>query len=106
MAYRLQLISFEARLKIAAVAATAAAANGRSPAGCGSASRLPQSRRLRPQPGRRAVRLRRPPQDCRSRGDCGSSPGRAVCRRGNRLKIAAVAATAAKTRGRTANNRI
>ena len=61
-----------------------------------AASRLPQSRRLR-----HIHRLRfvcpdiRPPQDCRSRGDCGVAPLHHVHRPASRLKIAAVAATAA-----------
>jgi len=37
----------------------------------------------------------RPPQDCRSRGDCGLSQTTAAGARSARLKIAAVAATAA-----------
>ena len=107
------------RLKIAAVAATAACRHG-GPESCGTASRLPQSRRLRLHPSMEAlsshfrlkiaavaataagvslpddryrhrlkiaavaataarparrcsVSMMLPPQDCRSRGDCGRS---------------------------------
>ena len=63
---------------------------------CVAASRLPQSRRLRH--ARRALQVRNqvPPQDCRSRGDCGELIfSSSVCSLSCRLKIAAVAATAA-----------
>ena len=65
------------RLKIAAVAATAAFF-----VFCGVKS------------------LRAPPQDCRSRGDCGISSRRNIESDVRRLKIAAVAATAAMKRGK------
>ena len=60
-----------------------------------SASRLPQSRRLRL--GRQIVVgfAAAPPQDCRSRGDCGRLARGQVLGWRCRLKIAAVAATAA-----------
>ena len=87
------------RLKIAAVAATAAASWLLGWLSVISASRLPQSRRLRPHlalpdsmrgvpasrlPQSRRLRLLQtradfgiedPPQDCRSRGDCGQRSG-------------------------------
>jgi len=108
-----------ARLKIAAVAATAATPSG-SPLAAGfTASRLPQSRRLRRLNLASILTWTKPPQDCRSRGDCGIPPvhvephsfgppqdcrsrGDCGCPHGLspfmafiRLKIAAVAATAA-----------
>ena len=83
-----------------------------------TASRLPQSRRLRPtnnpQNNRRRRRLTiaavaataadaamcdidrsEPPHDCRSRGDCGQRPKTQKGNDNDRLTIAAVAATAA-----------
>jgi len=59
------------------------------------ASRLPQSRRLRRR--RQVCRPDRvaPPQDCRSRGDCGQTVRVPPFHPASRLKIAAVAATAA-----------
>ena len=107
------------RLKIAAVAATAAAWAPTCKIATRSASRLPQSRRLRHQPASfpstgvlnrlkiAAVAATAasatdtllvasvPPQDCRSRGDCGQKMRPHYSRPANRLKIAAVAATAA-----------
>ena len=59
------------RLKIAAVAATAASSTTRKNLAARSASRLPQSRRLRQLGFHVLVRRLNPPQDCRSRGDCG-----------------------------------
>ena len=112
------------RLKIAAVAATAASAgvvpvhrrpeppqDCRSRGDCGlrdrhavscirSASRLPQSRRLRPEDAPALFKASEPPQDCRSRGDCGFAIRRTFTQSGFRLKIAAVAATAAGNRSR------
>ena len=84
------------RLKIAAVAATAAPrgrCSSRSPC---SASRLPQSRRLRRSVKRCRWLVTRPPQDCRSRGDCGVTVAAGIVLSYVRLKIAAVAATAAR----------
>ncbi len=106
------------RLKIAAVAATAANSwmlspiliepasrlpqsrrlrrrPRRSVGSSGSASRLPQSRRLRPKSLSNQLRISLPPQDCRSRGDCGAHMTNTVVAILIRLKIAAVAATAA-----------
>ena len=60
------------------------------------ASRLPQSRRLRPDCQLSGHGRRRPPHDCRSRGDCGLVPLRSFQKKLSRLTIAAVAATAAK----------
>jgi len=56
---------------------------------------LPQSRRLRRDQYREKERPGRPPQDCRSRGDCGDTRKPTSVSRACRLKIAAVAATAA-----------
>ena len=83
------------RLKIAAVAATAAGEVCHPISILWPASRLPQSRRLRlSQPAARCAHYQ-PPQDCRSRGDCGLEPVFYFHWTGSRLKIAAVAATAA-----------
>ena len=59
------------RLKIAAVAATAALPYAGHLHSLVSASRLPQSRRLRPATAPDRALSLPPPQDCRSRGDCG-----------------------------------
>ena len=107
------------RLKIAAVAATAAKQNtprcwtesaaSRLPQSRrlrqqmwdsliltkSTASRLPQSRRLRPEDEMERAGNPGPPQDCRSRGDCGNPSWTYLCLCCRRLKIAAVAATAA-----------
>ena len=60
-----------------------------------TASRLPQSRRLRLDAECSTRFGENPPQDCRSRGDCGSPEARFESGCNGRLKIAAVAATAA-----------
>ena len=60
-----------------------------------AASRLPQSRRLRHQVSEQTKIQWCPPQDCRSRGDCGFASASKSHTSGSRLKIAAVAATAA-----------
>jgi len=60
-----------------------------------TASRLPQSRRLRQQPIFSFLQKLQPPQDCRSRGDCGPRAVLGFAASTFRLKIAAVAATAA-----------
>ena len=83
------------RLKIAAVAATAAPGFHSSHNRILTASRLPQSRRLRPADSGQKQTPPPPPQDCRSRGDCGVAVGVLEDAGGARLKIAAVAATAA-----------
>jgi len=86
------------RLKIAAVAATAATCKNVFKTRRITASRLPQSRRLRLQTNSGGKICFKPPQDCRSRGDCGWNPRFWDWGRENRLKIAAVAATAALPR--------
>ncbi len=83
------------RLTIAAVAATAARSTAISGLAPRSASRLPQSRRLRPRGSPIASTSDFPPHDCRSRGDCGLEIGLQLLTRRCRLTIAAVAATAA-----------
>jgi len=89
-------VGLQNRLKIAAVAATAASNMSYPNASPIAASRLPQSRRLRPNTGYVAAHTSlTPPQDCRSRGDCGSLETNAASFSEIRLKIAAVAATAA-----------
>ena len=62
-----------------------------------TASRLPQSRRLRRITFMMVRLIMKPPQDCRSRGDCGGVIFFNHDRECFRLKIAAVAATAAMT---------
>ena len=74
-----------------------------------TASRLPQSRRLRPATISGSKRPWTPPQDCRSRGDCGKVADMNIDLDQFRLKIAAVAATAARQRFgqlREANDRL
>ena len=88
------------RLKIAAVAATAAARLTAMHAPTRhAASRLPQSRRLRLTGHLATLRATDPPQDCRSRGDCGAAVSDLHSLHESRLKIAAVAATAAAAPG-------
>jgi len=67
----------------------------RSSARVTAASRLPQSRRLRPGNYFWPRLIPNPPHDCRSRGDCGFKNHIAALDAEIRLTIAAVAATAA-----------
>ena len=77
--------------------------SGRCCRGCNPASRLPQSRRLRPPNESRLMLCATPPHDCRSRGDCGLPGTSATIENWVRLTIAAVAATAAVQAGKASD---